>query len=360
VAYQQGSALWINDMGGSVPVKVTRADYATGSDGYRVSATLRLVRGATTVPYGVIVADQSGTVWNNIALLVNGKGDWALGQYMGGILTLLVPWRHTSAVRVGHNVPNELQLAFTPGAAGGSGVFTAAINGAQVGSHSLASDGTASGRVGLESGPGAQIVCDLLSVAVPSTPQAMLEEHFLTNARGWSTSSSSGPVALFSGGMLRLHVGAGQTVAQIGARGFGPGAVMRSYGIDAELQVRGNGSTPGAGGIVFVTGAPGSGRASLAAVVTSNGRVSIVALQHGKAKTLTGPAPSAHVRTGYGLNLLRVDVQPTGSTIQAVVKVNGGVVMRYSTKAAGLQPVTRLAAVGEGSTVVAGAVRVYR
>jgi hypothetical protein len=341
-------------------VKVTRAGYATGSDGYRVSTTLRLVRGATNVPYGVIVADQSGTVWNNIALLIKGNGDWALGQYTGGILSLLVPWRHASAVRVGHNVPNELQLAFTPGASGGSGLFTATINGVQVGSGSLASGGTAGGRVGLESGPGAQIVCDFLSVGAPSIPQATLDEYFLTNARGWSTSSSGGSAALFTGGMLRLQVGAGQTVAQVGARRFGPGTVMRSYGIDAELQVHGSGSTPGAGGIVFATGAPSSGRASLAAVVTSNGRVSIVALQHGKAKTLAGPAPSAHIRTGYGLNLLRVDVQPTGSTIQAVVKVNGGVVMRYSTTAAGLQPVTRLAAVGKGSAVVAGVVRVYR
>jgi hypothetical protein len=95
-------------------------------------------------------------------------------------------------------------------------------------------------------------------------------------------------------------------------------------------------------------------------VVTSDGQISMVALQHGKAKTLTGPVASAHVRTGYGLNLLRVDVQHTGGTIQAVVKVNGGEVMRYSAGASGLQPVTRLVAVGEGSTVVAGAVRVYR
>jgi hypothetical protein len=358
VAYQQGSALWLNNSGG-VPVKVTRAGYATGRDGYRVSATLRLVRGATTVPYGVIASDQAGTVWNNVALLVKGNGDWALGQYTGGILTLLVPWRHASAVRVGHNIPNELQLAFTPGASGGSGVFTATINGVQVGAGSLTTGGVDGGRVGLVSDPGAQVVCDLFSVAAPGTPQATLEEHFLTNARHWSTSSSAGVASLVTGGLLRLQVGAGQTVAQIGARGFGPGAAG-NYGIDAELQVRSSGPTPGAGGIVFATGAPGSGRASLAAVVTSDGQISMVALQHGKSKTLTGPVASAHVRTGYGLNLLRVDVQHTGDAIQAVVKVNGGEVMRYSAGASGLQPVTRLVAVGDGSTVVAGAVRVYR
>ena len=236
VAYQKADALWLDNSSGRVPVKVTRAGYATGNNGYRISATLRLVRGTTTAPYGVIADDQAGAAWNNLALLIRASGDWALGRYAGGTLTLLVPWQHISAVRSGHNSPNELQLAFTPGTSGDNGVYTATINGVQVGTGSVASTGAATGRVGLVSDPGADVVCDFFSVAAPGTPQPTLEEHFLTNARDWSA-SGGGPAPVFSGGVLQLHVGSGQTVAQAGARGFGPGATARSYALETELQV---------------------------------------------------------------------------------------------------------------------------
>ena len=78
--------------------------------------------------------------------------------------------------------------------------------------------------------------------------------------------------------------------------------------------------------------------------MTSTGQVLLVSLQHGTAKSLAGPLARHEVRTGYGLNLLRVDVQHTGSTMLAVVTVNGSVVLRYSVPARGLQPVTRLVA----------------
>jgi hypothetical protein len=359
VVYQQASDLWLNNSSSRAPVQATRAGYVTGSNGYSVSATLRLVRGTATAPYGVIADDQPGATWNSLALLIRGRGDWALGRYSGGVLTLLVPWQHVSAVRPGHNIPNELELSFTPGTSPGNGVYTATINGVQVGTGSVANSGAASGRVGLESGPGAMIVCDSFVVEGPGAPQPLLEEHFLTNARGWSA-SGGGPAPVFNGGVLRLRLGPGQTVTQAGARGFGPGATARSYAIDTTLQVHGSAATAGDGGLVFATGAPGSGRPSLAALVTSKGQIVLAALQHGRAKILAGPLARTHVRTGYGLNLLRIDVQHAGSNLQAVVTVNGGVVLRYSAPARGLQPVTRLVAMNRSTTMVVEAIHIYR
>jgi hypothetical protein len=94
--------------------------------------------------------------------------------------------------------------------------------------------------------------------------------------------------------------------------------------------------------------------------VTSDGRVSILSLQHGTVRTLAGPLKSLQVRTGYGLNLVRVDVTLFPSILTSVVTVNGAVVQRYSAPAHGLQAVTRLLAVGSGTRVDVGVVRVYR
>jgi hypothetical protein len=68
---------------------------------------------------------------------------------------------------------------------------------------------------------------------------------------------------------------------------------------------------------------------------------------------------NASVRTGYGLNLIRVDVTYVQNSLRVVVTVNGNTVQRYSTPAQGRQPVTRLVAVDSGTRVDVGAVRVY-
>ncbi len=77
--------LWLANLDGTLPVKVTRAGYATGRQGFALSATLRLNQGGMGVGYGVVAADQGTGEASNVSLVVRGTGQWALFRYKAGV-----------------------------------------------------------------------------------------------------------------------------------------------------------------------------------------------------------------------------------------------------------------------------------
>ncbi len=352
-AYRQHDLLWLVNLQGTIPLKLTRAAYATGPDGFVLRATLRLARGPLTAPYGLVAADQGTGSASNVALLVQGRGQWALLRYQSGRATPLVDWQPSSAVRLGHNAPNELVLALKPGAAGGSGRYTVTINGRRVASDVDAGAAAPTGRVGLIAWPGAQVVCDALGVEA-TAPPVTVEEHFLDNHRGWSV---AGKAALFHAGWLRLHVSPSGTWSEGTSAAFVPAPGAATFSIEATLHVSGVPPRPGEGGIVFAHPAPGVRGPTLAAVIDSTGRASVVAFSRGRARTVLGPLPSSRIRTGYGLNLLRLLVSDRGGVLHAQLVVNGGTVFRYGAPARGLALTTGLVAIGPGATTDISALR---
>jgi len=340
-AYEQGGLLWLADRQGTIPLKVTRSAYATGSAGFVLQATVRLAEGPIDAAYGIVAADHGSSSAENLSLLVRASGQWALLRYQSGVAVPLVNWRSSSAVRTGHNAPNELRLTLQ------KGLYTVVINGRKVaGSIPAGADGA--GRVGLAAWPGAVIACDDLAVD-PGPPGPGLEEDFLDNHRGWVPSSAGAP--LFHGSMLRLSTAPGQPwrLASTARASAPAGALV--YNAEAMLRV-----STGAGGVVFARGS----NFSLAAVVGTDGRARIVHLGPRGATTLMGPISSSRIRTEYGMNLVRVLVNDTHGTLHAQLVVNGGTVFRYAIPARGLTRSVALAAVGPGATVTFSVLRIAR
>lgn len=340
-AYEQGGLFWLADRQGTIPLKVTRSAYATGPAGFVLQATVRLAEGPIDAPYGIVAADHGSSSAENLSLLVRASGQWALLRYHNGVAVPLVNWRPNSAVRTGHNAPNQLRLTLQ------KGTYTVAINGRKVAS-SIPAGVDGAGRVGLAAWPGAVIACDGLEVD-PSPPGAGLEEDFLDNHRGWVASSAGTP--LFHGSMLRLTTGTSQAWRLAStARASAPAG---AFVFNAETMLR---VSSGAGGLVFARGS----NFSLAAVVGSDGRARIARLGPKGTGTMMGPTSSPRIRAGYGMNLVRVLVSDTHGTYHAQLVVNGGTVLRFAVSARGLRPSVALAAVGPGATVTFNALRIAR
>ena len=340
-AYVRGGLLWLADRQGTIPLKVTRSAYATGPAGFVLQATVRLAEGPIDAPYGIVAADHGSSSAENLSLLVRASGQWALLRYQSGVAVPLVNWRSSSAVRTGHNAPNELRLTLQ------KGVYTVVINGRKV-AGSLPAGADGAGRVGLAAGPGAVIACDGLAVD-PGPPGPGLEEDFLDNHRGWVPSSAGAP--LFHGSMLRLSTAPTQPWRLASTARASAPAGASSFNAETMLHV-----SAGAGGVVFARGS----NYSLAAVVGIDGRARIVHLGPKGTGTLMGPAPSPRIRVGYGMNLVRVLVNDTHATLHAQVVINGGTVLRYAGPAKGLTRSVALAAAGPGATVTFSALRIAR
>ncbi len=334
--------LWLSNLSGAVPVKVTRAGYATGDEGFALSATLRLNQGGMGAGYGVVAADQGTGGASNVSLVVRGAGQWALLRYKAGVSTPLVNWKTSTAIRTGHNAPNSLLLTLSHGA------YTVTINGRKVAGPIAAGTDTM-GRVGLVAWPGAVIACDELAVAA-SPPAPGMEEDFLNNSRDWS--ANPGGLPFFHGAVLRLRTTAIQSRQIASSPRAGAPAGAAAFTADTTLH-----AASGKGGMVFAQDAKGN---SLAVIVGDKGNVSVVRLGSKTTHTLAGPITSPQVRTGYGLNLLHLVIQNTNGTLHVQVVVNGGTIVRYATPAKGLTPTVALTALGENASVDFSALRVTR
>jgi serine/threonine protein kinase len=364
LVYRKGSELWLDNTAGAVPLKAPRLAYSTGLDGFTLRATLRQVRGPATAPYGIMAADQPRAQWDNVELLVRGTGQWSLVRNQGGKSTQLVPWRQALALRLGHNSPNELQLKMIPGKGTKHGTFVATINGQRVAAVIPAWSTAPVGRVGIVVAPGAQIVSDGLTVDPPGAQQPSVNEHFLDNRLGWSSGKSAGVTSLLVNGLLRLHPASGQSWAEATARPYKTLPHNSAFGQEAALSVRAGKAGPAGGGLVFARSIPPragkhASPVTLAAIVNTSGQVLVV--EHTSKHTIVvlGPVASSRVRTGYGLNVLRVQVMRRSDLIQAHITVNGGAPILYSRAMPGLEVASGVAAVGADSTVTASAVRLY-
>ncbi|MGH2345394.1 MAG: protein kinase domain-containing protein, partial [Chloroflexota bacterium] len=190
-AYLRGNILWLANPGGTAPVEVTRAGYATGREGFALGATIRLSQGPIGAAYGVVAADRGTGSADNVSLLMRATGQWALLRYKAGVATPLVSWRGNAAIRTGHNTPNHILLTLSHGA------YTVTINGRKV-AGPIPAGGATKGRVGLVAWPDAVVACDELAVdAAPPGPA--VEEDFLDNTRNWS--SAPGGLPFFHGDM---------------------------------------------------------------------------------------------------------------------------------------------------------------
>lgn len=354
-AYLAGSELWLDNLHGSGPLKVTRASYSTGSTGFTLRATLRLAQGGDAA-YGVVAADRSGQAWENLALLVRADGSWALLRYHGGHAPALVAWQHSAAVRKGHNAPNELSLTVVPGRAGRIGSISATINGHRVATGLPAWSAASAGRVGMMAAPGVLVVCDSLAVGPPSAPRPSLEDHFQGAGAAWSA-GGTGSSALRTGGTLRLRSTPTHLWVQATAPGFGPGPSATSFTEEATLTLHAPGG--GWGGVLFAAQPAGTGSAALAAAVDGTGRAAIVSPGPGDARVLRSAAAPGWVRTGYGLNMLRVSVQVARGTLNVRVMVNGATVLRYTGPAQAMAPAAGIVAAGPSAVVTASALRVW-
>jgi serine/threonine protein kinase len=334
--------LWLSNLSGTLPVKVTRAGYATGHEGYVLNATLRLNRGGMGVGYGVVAADRGTGEASNVSLIVRGTGQWALFRYKAGVSTPLVNWKTSTAIRTGHNAPNRLRLTLNGGA------YTVTINGRKV-AGPIAAGADTMGRVGLVAWPGAVIACDELAVAA-SPPAPGMEENFLNNSRDWS--ANPGGLPFFHGALLRLRTTATQKWQIASSAAAGAPAGASAFTADTTMH-----ATSGKGGLVFARDSQGN---SLAVIVGNKGNVSVVRLGAKTTHTLAGPIASPLVRTGYGLNLLHLVLSDANGTLRAQVVVNGGTVLRYATPVKGLTPTVALTALGENASIDFSVLRIAR
>ncbi len=340
--YRRGNVLWLTNPGGTIPVKATRAGYATGREGFTLSATIRLAQGPVGAAYGLVAADRGTSSANNVSLLLRDTGQWALLRYKAGVATPLVSWRGNAAIRAGHNTPNHLLLTLSHNA------YTVTINGRKV-AGPIPAGGATKGRVGLVAWPDAVIACDELAVDATPPGKAM-EEDFLDNARNWS--SAPGGLPFFHGDMLRLRTTDKQAWQTASSLRAGAPAGASAFTVDTTLHVAG-----GAGGVIFAQEKNGD---RLAAVVGSAGTVSVVRLGKGATRTLAGPVGGSLGRTGYGLNLFHLVIDDTNGTFHAQIGVNGATVLRYAVPAKGLTPVVALTAVGPKASVDFSILRVAR
>jgi hypothetical protein len=195
-------------------------------------------------------------------------------------------------------------------------------------------------------------------VSAAGASKPVFEDHFLRGDQNWSAHSTGGQALLVGDGMLHLRTTPAQPWLQATASGFGPKQLAPAFTEEATLNVHPIGG--GSGGMLFAEAPAGAGNAALAAVVDGAGRVAIVAPGPHVARTVAGPIASGRIRTGYGLNTVRVAVQfPGGGKLRVQVSVNGGKVLNYAGPAKGLAPSSGIVAAGKNTSVAASAVRVW-
>jgi hypothetical protein len=346
---------------------VARLAYSTGADGFILRSTLRQVRGPATASYGIMAADQPLAQWNNVEVLIRGTGQWSVVRNQRGTSTMLVNWSTSNAIRPGHNTPNELQLAMIPGKGSRPGTLAVTINGLLVAAQIAAWSPAPGGRVGIAASPGAQIVTDGLSVDPLSARHPTVEEHFLDNHGGWFGAYATTP--LVANDVLRLQPASGHAWAEATTSGLRVLRGVASYREDVVLGVHPGATASAAGGLVFARSAPAAVKphartaaipVTLAAIVSSSGQLSVVQLTPKQTKVLLFPIASPRIRTGYGLNTLRLQVTRKSGAIHVRISVNGGILANYATTSARLQPASGIVAIGAQSTVTVSALRVYR
>lgn len=344
--FRRNRELWLSNKSGSRAVISTRGSYVTGADGFTVRATLRLASGPPAAPYGLIAADRSGAHLENVALLVTADGHWTLLRYHAGHAPALVPWQVSSAVRMGHNTPNELQLRLYSGAHGGAGTFSVVINGRRLASGVPAWSTVPAGRVGLLSGSGAVTVADALSVSAPVASSPAVEDHFLSDRLGWSV--GGGGAVQLRASLLGVRPRAGRPWQIARPRNIAIDPASGPFTIEATLDTRGPAAGAGrSAGVLFAQPARGASGASFAAVVDLRGRLSVVSLSGGVVHTLVGPLASDRVRSMHGLNTLRVRVSIAHGSLRAQIGDNGGLVTVYTAPSGHLVPTVGIVDIGD-------------
>lgn len=366
--FRRGAALWVDNTAGGVPIKAARINYSTGQDGFTLRATLRLESGPPTAAYGLVAADRPLSPWEDVALMIRGDGDWSVVRNHAGHATTLVPWRQALQLRLGHNSPNELQLALLPGTGKGHGTFVVTINGQRMSALIPAWSAAPTGRIGIMAAPGARVVCDGIRVDPLNVAAPTVEDHFLDNRLAWSPGASGAVTPLLRNSVLQLQAGAHRPWAEASTSAYGTLAHQTSFDEEAVLAWGNGNGAAAAAGLVFARITPPKPKphskthiapVALAALVDVTGHVRVVELAAKRVVMVLGPVFSPRVRVGYGLNELDVTVTRKAELLQVRITVNGGAPISFATGKQGLVLATGIAATGTATSVKAAAFKLY-
>ncbi len=361
---RHGGELWMDNTRGATTMKAIRKGYTTGDSGFTVRGVVRLVKGPSTVGYGIVAADRTGTSPGNVALLVRGTGAWALQRTLAGHKSMLIDWRQSLAIRLGHNTVNQLQLSLAPGRGQKPGTFSVVINGQPTFVSVQAWSATPTGGVGIIADPGAEVVCDGLSVNPSQAGNAQVDAYFLDNRLGWT----GGAAPLVANDLMVLRPATNNLWAEASSPQYATLTGAKPFSEDVMLALSSKTATPPMGGVVFaranttikVHGRKQTTSTALAAVVNTIGQVVVVELTAGHSKAVLGPLGNKSVRRGSGLNLVGVGVTVEPNGVQARISINGSKPLLYAVKIPGLKPATGIVAVGKGAIVTANEYRLFR
>jgi len=216
----------------------------------------------------------------------------------------------------------------------------------------------------LYAAPTALVVADTVAATSPTASRPSVEDHFLSNRLAWAVAGVGPSNAVYRNGLMYVSPLSGLPWAEARPRRLK--ATKPGVGFTAELLFTEHSAKGTAvnvapmGGLLFAHPSPGASGASLAAVVGSDGRAAIIALDHGHVRPLVGPRGNLPVRISPGPNLLRISVKPTSdATWHVLVALNGGVVLGYSTPPGWkLAPATSIVSVGP-EVVVSNSLRLW-
>jgi hypothetical protein len=222
------------------------------------------------------------------------------------------------------------------------------------------------GEVGIEASPGARIACDNVVVdRIGSTPP-IVDEHFIDNRLSWSSTGAAKSQLLLAGNVLRLHPAAGQVWAEATTSRYSTMPRAKSLTEEAAITVSSLAKGRSKGGVIFARTAAGSSAAggakrppsvALAALLDTGAHLSVVELTPGHSKMLSGPRVTRFMRTGYGVNDLKVIMTRGSKSITVQISLNGSAPLTYTSDLPGIQPATGIEAIGKNAMVVASAFR---
>ncbi len=361
--YRRGGDLWLDDTKGAHPLQALRKGYTTGRSGFVLRGILRLVKGPSSASYGIVAASVAGPSPVGVSLVVRGSGAWALQKTQAGHTSMLINWRPSAAIRLGHNTVNELQLTLVPGIGHKPGVFSVSLNGQPTFVTAQAWSAAPTGSIGLQADPGAQVVCDGLSVNPAAGQKPVVDEYFLDNALGWS----GGATPLIANDLMALRATKNGPWAVAGIPQYATLAGTKAFSEDVMLALSSKMSAPPMGGVVFarettktvVHGRQHTATLVLAAVVDTIGRITVLELTPGHSKAVLGPLGSKSVRRGSGLNVVHVGVTLGTKALAARIAVNGSKPVLYTRAIPGLKPAAGIAVVGKGAILTANEYRLY-
>jgi hypothetical protein len=362
--YRRSGDLWLDNTKGASPLKATRKGYTTGKSGFTLSAVVRLAKGPSTAGYGILAANQLGPSGGYVALLVRDTGAWALRRTVAGHTSMLIGWHQSAAIRLGHNTVNELQLSLVPGHAQKFGTFSVSINGQPTFVTAQAWSAVPIGGVGILADPGAEVVCDGLSVNPSPGGKRIVDDYFLDNGLGWT--GGTAPLVANDVMVLRPAKNAVWADARIPQYAVLTGA--KPFSQEMMFALSDKTSVAPMGGLVFaratttttVKGHRQTTTMALAAVVDTIGRVTVVEMTPGHSKAVLGPLASKSARRGNGLNLMHVGVTVGSKGLQLRITVNGSKPILFTGAIPGLKPATGIAAVGKGAILTAIEYRLFR